>query len=95
MGILFIEIGFKQVRSKEMKKVRFSFILIASFSWLLTSSNLVFAEECEGAGKPNGSECHFEECECASEVCYNGKCAECAIDSDCQDGQNCVTNNCQ
>ena len=77
----------------------FSFILIASFSWLLTSSNLVFAE-CSETGKPNGSECNFEVCdegvrECASEVCFNGKCVECATDSDCQDGQNCVTNNCQ
>ena len=76
-----------------MKKVRFSFLLIGSFFWILTLNHSALA--CDGNGLQNGADCHFEECECASEVCFNGKCVECAIDSDCQDGKKCSENNCQ
>ena len=76
-----------------MKTVRFSFLLIGSFFWILTLNHSVLA--CDGNGLPNGSECHYEDCECASQVCYNGHCVECATNSDCQDGQHCVANNCQ
>ena len=44
-------------------------------------------------GKTNGSECTFIDCECTSDVCVNGTCVECVIDSDCGAGH-CVDNSC-
>ena len=71
-----------------------SFLLVAFISLFLSLNNVAFAE-CNTTGKPIGAECHFEDCECATDVCVNGLCVECATDSDCQDVQHCVENKCQ
>ena len=55
-----------------------SFLLIVSFSWLLTLNNSALAE-CEVTGKENGTSCNYETCtpsECKSEICVDGACAE-------------------
>ena len=72
-----------------------SFILVVLFPWLFTLNYSAFAADCTGSGKPIGAECYFEDCECASEICANGRCVECASDSDCQGGQHCVEYSCQ
>ena len=71
--------------------------LVVSFFWLSTLNHSVFAIDCSSypPGLPNGSTCSFTDCECASDVCVNGSCVDCASDSDCQGGQHCISNNCQ
>ena len=78
-----------------MKRIFYRiFILIGLISWLLLSSNFVLAE-CDGTGKPVGAECHFEDCECATDVCLNGLCVECVSNTDCSDSKQCIDNKCQ
>lgn len=57
-----------------------NFLLVVSFSWLLTISHFAFAD-CSAEGAPIGASCSFEVCaeglyECASGICVNGVCAE-------------------
>ena len=62
-------------------------VYLQGFGWFAIA-------QCENEVKPNGSECSFVGCECASDVCYNGICVECAKDSDCEVGQTCNENKC-
>ncbi len=78
-----------------MKKIFSKNFLIISLILSLLSFNNFALAECITVGKPVGAECHFEDCECATDVCLNGLCVECADDTDCQDSKQCVANKCE
>lgn len=76
-----------------MKNINLTLSTLLFLSILTISPT--FAITCNGTGKANGQECHFIDCECASDVCFNGLCVQCVADSDCPDSQSCVENACQ
>jgi hypothetical protein len=79
-----------------MKTSNFNnYILITLLSLISSLSYPALAQNVcpPNTGKVNGSECAFIDCECASDVCVNGTCVQCAVDSDCGAGH-CVDNSC-
>lgn len=76
-----------------MKKPDFRYFVLAALFLIFGQLQIASALTCDTPGKTNGSQCEFIDCECSSQVCFNGICVECASDSDCQDGKQCSNNN--